>query len=113
VAQAFSTPEANAALNINLDHLSEAQLQDLNRRIVERLRFLQQARAHQAMLNFAVGERVGFDTSDGRLVSGVLTRYNKKTVTVLTDDGHQWNVAPSLLRRIVEAGGEDQPLRSR
>jgi hypothetical protein len=71
-------------MNFNLDQLSEAQLQDLNRRIVERLRFLQQALAHQTMLRFSVGERVSFDTSDGRLVSGVLVRYNKKTVTVLT-----------------------------
>jgi hypothetical protein len=88
----------------DLDHLNEAQLQDLNRRIVERLRFLQQARAHQKMLQFAVGERVSFDTTDGRLVSGILARYNKKTVTVITDDGHQWNVAPAFLRRVVESG---------
>jgi hypothetical protein len=65
------------------------------------------------MLRFAVGERVSFDTSDGRPVSGVLVRYNKKTVTVLADDGHQWNVAPTFLRRVVEAGGDDRPLQSR
>ena len=96
----------------DLDHLNEAQLQDLNRRIVERLRFLQQARAHQKMLQFAVGERVSFDTTDGRLISGILARYNKKTVTVITDDGHQWNVAPAFLRRVVEAGVGDSPLRA-
>jgi hypothetical protein len=56
------------------------------------------------MLQFAVGERVSFDTTDGRLVSGILARYNKKTVTVITDDGHQWNVAPAFLRRVVESG---------
>ena len=27
------------------------------------------------------------------------TRYNKKTVTVITDSGQQWNVAPSFLRK--------------
>jgi hypothetical protein len=25
-------------------------------------------------------------------------KYNKKTVTVITDDGHRWNVSPSYLR---------------
>jgi hypothetical protein len=30
----------------------------------------------------------------------MLTRYNKKTVTVITDSGQQWNVAPGLLRRV-------------
>ena len=32
---------------------------------------------------------------------GLLTRYNKKTVTVITDDGRQWNVSPNLLSRVV------------
>jgi hypothetical protein len=34
----------------NIDQLDEAELRDLNHRIVERLRFLQM-RAHAAMLN--------------------------------------------------------------
>jgi hypothetical protein len=29
----------------------------------------------------------------------LLTRYNKKTVTVITDSGHHWNVAPGFLRK--------------
>jgi hypothetical protein len=29
----------------------------------------------------------------------MLTRYNRKTVTVITDSGQRWNVAPRLLRR--------------
>jgi hypothetical protein len=28
----------------------------------------------------------------------MITRYNRKTVTVITDDGGHWNVAPTLLR---------------
>jgi hypothetical protein len=30
----------------------------------------------------------------------MLTRYNKKTVTVITDNGQHWNVAPGLLRKV-------------
>jgi hypothetical protein len=91
-------------MSLNLHELTEAQLLDLNRRIVERLQFLQQARAHQTMLQFAVGERVGFDAPDGRFICGILVRYNKKTVTVIANDGHQWNVAPTFLRRVLESG---------
>ena len=29
----------------------------------------------------------------------MLTRYNRKSVTVITDDGQQWNVSPALLSR--------------
>ena len=41
-----------------------------------------------------------FDTPDARgTVEGMLTRYNRKSVTVITDDGRQWNVSPALLSR--------------
>ena len=85
---------------IDIDRLSEAELVDLNHRIVERLRFLQQMRAHAEMLEFSIGDRVCFHAGDHGRLEGMLTRYNKKTVTVITDGGRQWNVSPSLLHRI-------------
>lgn len=94
-------------MKINIDQLSEAELVDLNRRIVERLRFLNQMRAHVTMLEFKVGDRVTFQP-DGRLpVVGMLTRYNKKTVTVITDDGHRWNVSPAFLRKAEQPEDSD------
>src|SRR5262245_46455583 len=41
--------EPSRALTIDIDKLTEAELTDLNHRIVERLRFLQQMRAHADM----------------------------------------------------------------
>jgi hypothetical protein len=90
-----SGPEPGPS-QIDIDGLTERELIDLNRRIVERLRMLQQLRAHRNMLQFSVGQRVRFRT-DSRTIEGTLTRYNRKTVTVITDAGEQWNVAPSLL----------------
>jgi hypothetical protein len=29
---------------------------------------------------------------------GIITRYNKKTVSVITDDGRRWTVSPGLLQ---------------
>jgi hypothetical protein len=83
---------------INIDQLTEAELVDLNHRIVERLKFLQQMRAHGAMMKFSIGQRVVFEASGQPQVMGVLVKYNKKTVTVVTDEGVRWNVAPGLLR---------------
>ncbi len=85
-------------MNIDITQLTEDELIDLNRRIVERLRFLSQTRAHHKMLEFKVGDRVTFKPDDRPALSGVLTRYNKKTVTVITDNGEHWNVAPGLLK---------------
>ena len=77
---------------INIDHLTESELIDLNNRIVQRLRLMNQVHAHKAMLEFRIGDRVTFKLQGGTAVFGVLTRYNKKSVTVITDDGHRWNV---------------------
>jgi hypothetical protein len=86
-------------VNIDIDKLTEAELIDLNNRIVERLRLLNQMRAHGQMLQFKIGDRVSFQPEGRPIVVGMLTRYNRRTVTVITDSGQRWNVAPALLRR--------------
>ncbi len=86
-------------MKIDIDMLTEAELIDLNHRIVERLRFLNQMRAHAQMLEFRIGDRVSFQPQGRPIVVGMLTRYNRKTVTVITDSGEHWNVAPRFLRR--------------
>jgi hypothetical protein len=92
---------------IDIDALTEAELVDLNHRIVERLRFLHQMKSHRQMLDFSIGDRVMFQPAGRAAVVGIITRYNKKTVTVVTDAGERWNVAPSFLQRIVEARAGD------
>lgn len=92
---------------INIDELTEAELIDLNHRVVERLRFLNQMRAHKQMLGFRIGDRVTFHPEGHPPLVGMLTRYNKKTVTVITDDGMHWNVSPNLLRKAESPGSAD------
>lgn len=86
-------------MRLDIDSLSEADLIDLNNRVVARLRFLAEERAHAHMIEFRIGERVTFQPADRPVVTGMLTRYNRKSVTVVTDDGLRWNVAPSALSR--------------
>jgi hypothetical protein len=47
-------------MKIDIDKLTEEELIDLNNRVVARLRFLNQMRAHSQMLDFKIGERVTF-----------------------------------------------------
>lgn len=91
---------------ISIDHLTEAELVDLNHRIVQRLRLLREAHAHQAMLQFRIGDRVSFEPENGPPVIGMLTRYNRKSVTVITDDGARWNVSPRFLKAAESGGGQ-------
>ena len=51
-----SMGETEGIVAIDIDKLTEAELVDLNNRIVERLRFLAQARAHTRMLRFKIGD---------------------------------------------------------
>jgi len=81
---------------IDIDNLTEQELRDLNHRIVERLKFLSDMKAHQSMMRFNIGSKVSFESDDGR-VFGTLFKFNKKTVSILTEDNVQWNVAPQLL----------------
>lgn len=96
-------------MTIDIDKLTESELIDLNHRVVERLRFIQQARAHATMLRFSIGDRITFEPDARGPLLGVIVRYNKKSVSVLTDDGQRWTVAPGLLRH-VSVDARDQPI---
>lgn len=85
---------------IDIDQLSESELIDLNHRIVARLRHLRTLQTQSSMLEFRIGERVMFHPEGRSPLTGVITRYNQKTVSVVTDDGHRWNVAPQLLQKV-------------
>ncbi len=92
-----------------IKRLNEEDLLFLNRLIVERLKLISQARATRLMTSFTKGDRVGFQAPDGRTLEGLVLRLNKKTVSVATDDGHQWNVAPGSLRLVQSAGDVQWP----
>jgi len=88
---------------LDIDPLSESELIDLNHRIVARLRFLHELEAHASMLEFRIGERVRFQPQGRNPLTGVITRYNRKSVSLLTEDGQRWKVAPQLLERVQPA----------
>jgi hypothetical protein len=64
-------------------------------------------RAHAEMLEFRIGDRVSFQPDGRPRIEGMLTRYNKKSVTVITDDGQRWNVSPQFLSKVMAADDSD------
>lgn len=84
-------------MKLNIDHLTEAELIELNHKIVERLRLMRQIRSHKEMFKFKIGDRVAFHPSGHEPQTGTLTRFNRKSVTIITDNGGHWNVAPTLI----------------
>ena len=95
-------------MKIDIDSLSEDELIELNHRIVQRLKFLVSMHAHNEMMQFSVGEKVSFEpTGRGRQI-GTLVKYNKKTVTVISESGQKWNVSPQLLSKVkTQSGNKD------
>lgn len=89
-----------ATSSIDLTQLSEHELVELNRKIVDRLRFLRDARAQRHMLQLAPGQKVSFSPEPGRKLTGLIVRFNRKSVTLIAEDGVQWRVAPALLTPI-------------
>ncbi len=87
-------------MSIDIDHLTEDELVELNHRIVERLKFLESMHTHKEMMQFNPGEQVSFEPPGRGRQIGTLVKYNKKTVTVITESGQKWNVSPHLLSKV-------------
>jgi len=89
--------------------LNEDDLRFLNRLIVERLKLIAQAHRTSMLARFSVGDRVSFQVTSGERKAGVIVRLNKKTASIATDNGQQWNVHPAFLTSVgpggIETGG--------
>ena len=88
---------------IDIDGLSFEELLELNQRVVARLKMLESMQAHIEMMRFNPGQRVSFE-HQGRRMLATLVKYNRKTVTVVTDNGQRWNIPPHLLSPVKDAG---------
>jgi hypothetical protein len=86
-----------AAAAETIRRMNEEDLRFLNRLIVERLKLIGQARSTSMLARFSVGDRVSFQSTFGERKVGVIIRLNKKTASITTDDGQQWNVHPGFL----------------
>ena len=88
---------------VDIDRMTHDELVALNQRIVERLKFLDSMQAHKDMMTFNIGARVSFDSGQNGRLLGTLLKFNRKTVTVVTDNGQKWNISPHLLSPVKDA----------
>jgi hypothetical protein len=102
------------ALARAIQRLDVDDLRMLNQLIVERLKLLDQAHSTVMLAQFHLGDRVSFTPHGRERKTGIITRLNKKTATLITDDQQQWNVSPHLLqpvRHIEVEPRDDHPPR--
>ena len=55
---------------------------------------------HKEMMRFSLGDQVSFEAPGRDKQFATLVKYNKKTVTVITESGQKWNVSPHLLQKV-------------
>ncbi len=83
-------------MTIDLTKLSEDELLDLNRRIIERLHFIRSTKRLTQLARFSVGMTVEFVDDNGKRIRGTIARLNRQTATIVAASG-RWRVSPSLL----------------
>ena len=79
--------------------LKQDELRYINRLVVERIKLLSQLKASQLMTGFNIGDTVSFVSKDGQSIKGMITKLNKKTVSIITTDNEKWNVSPYYLQK--------------
>jgi hypothetical protein len=87
---------------IDIDRMSIAELEALLDRIHDRLKLLDNMRAHQSMMAHNLGDKVCFDGGQRGYQVGTLIKFNRKTVNVVADDGRQWRIPPHIMRPFKE-----------
>ena len=87
-------------MKIDLSSLTYDELIELNHKIVERLKFLDTMHTHEEMMQFSPGDKVSFQPSGRERQVGILVKFNKKTVTVITESGQKWNISPQILSKV-------------
>ena len=95
-------------MKIDIDSMTFDELIELNHKIVARLKFLDSMHTHKEMMQFSPGDQVCFEPPGREKQFGILAKYNKKTVTVITEKGQKWNVSPHLLRKVKNVGVKKQ-----
>ena len=68
---------------------------------------LRDMRAHVDMMRYNLGAQVSFEGHHGEREFGTLVKFNRKTVTVITESGQRWNVPPEHLSPVRTAEPTD------
>lgn len=85
---------------MRIEDMSIDQLLELNRYICQRIDELQDQEALQIISQLRIGTKEMFEGNHGP-IAGIVTKINRKSVHVVSDDGMQrYKVSPALLRPI-------------
>lgn len=96
-------PEIVAEVIRLLNQLTADELHLVHRQLAARLRLFHRAQNLVTGAQFSPWDRVCFTDSQKRRY-GYVTRINPQSISVKTDDGHNWRVSPALLSKLAGPG---------
>ncbi|EGU40369.1 hypothetical protein VII00023_22458 [Vibrio ichthyoenteri ATCC 700023] len=82
---------------LDISQLSKDELLLLNKKIIERIKEIDRNETSRSMQDFRLGDKVSFTPPNEKRITGIVTKKNTKTISILTDSGNQWNVHPTLI----------------
>lgn len=85
------------------------ELLDLNKQVINRIKFLQKQSQLETAAKFKIGDIVSFTDDDNHKQKAIVMRISSKTIKVITLKKHDaWNISPTLLT--LERKGEKADL---
>ncbi len=85
---------------MDIENFSLEELMELHWKILKRIQKLGKMKLYEDLQKFDVGDKVSFKGKGEDLITGIVIRVNQKSVTIKTDQGATWYVAPALAIKI-------------
>jgi len=82
----------NKGVDVQIENLSLKELVELHDRVARRIWELQRTKLSEKLGEFQIGDSVNFQ-SEGKRITGIVIRVNRKTLSIRSQEGH-WYVAP-------------------
>lgn len=84
---------------MDIEHLPLEELMELHWKILKRIQKIRKMKLYEDLQKFDVGDKVSFKDK-GDIITGTVIRVNQKSLTIKTDRGTTWYVAPALVTKI-------------
>jgi len=85
---------------VDIERLSLEELKELHWKILKRMQKFRKMKLYEDLQKFDVGDRISFKGKGEELLTGTVIRVNQKSLSIKTDQGTMWYVAPALATKI-------------
>ena len=85
---------------MDIEYLPLEELMELHWKILKRIQKLRKMKLYEDLQKFDVGDKVSFKGKREDIITGIVVRINQKSLTIKTDQGTTWYVAPALVTKI-------------